>query len=193
MTSDRGLFLFSRLIGKPDHLGLDFSHLLQFFPYVFHLLLLPYLDQFHFLLGIIELDMGVHIEGDGNVAVAHQVLEGLGTDPGQSHIGAVCVAADVRRNPGQLIFIDVVVFSDAIFEVMLPVQRNHWVPILIIVEEFSHSINDGFHLWRSSPLQNGHKASVHLIGHRQQPGSSLGFRRKDVIFSISLSGAACPR
>ena len=57
----------------------------------------------------------------------------------------------MRRNPGQLIFIDVVVFSDAIFEVMLPMQRNHWVSILIIVEEFPHSIDDGFHLWGSSP------------------------------------------
>lgn len=65
------------------------------------------------------------------------------------------MTADVGRNLGKLIFIDVVVFSDAIFEVMLPVQRNHWVSILIIVEEFPHSIDDGFHLWRSSPLQNG--------------------------------------
>ena len=34
------------------------------------------------------------------------------------------MTADVGRNPGQLIFIDVVVFPDAIFEVMLPVQRT---------------------------------------------------------------------
>lgn len=72
----------SRLIGKPDHLGLDLAYLLQFFPYVFHLLLLPYLDQFHFLLGIVELDVGIHIEGDGYIAVAHQVLEGLGAHSG---------------------------------------------------------------------------------------------------------------
>lgn len=63
------LFLPSRLIGKPDHLGLDLAHLLQFFPYVFYLLLLPGLDEFYFLLCIIELDMRIHIEGDGNVAV----------------------------------------------------------------------------------------------------------------------------
>ena len=34
------------------------------------------------------------------------------------------MTADMERNPGQLIFIDVVVFPDAIFEVMLPVQRT---------------------------------------------------------------------
>ena len=72
----------SRLIVKPDHLGLNLAHLLQFFSDVFHLLLLPGLDEFYFFLGIVEFDVGVHIEGDGYVAVAHQVLEGLGTDPG---------------------------------------------------------------------------------------------------------------
>ena len=130
--------------------------------------------------------MGVHIQGDGNVAVPHQVPESLGTDPGEGHIGAVGMATNMGRNPGKLIFIDAVVFPDAIFEVMLPVQRNHWVSILIIVEEFPHSINDGFHLWQSSPLQDGRKALVDLIGHGQQPGPLFGFCRKNVIFSIPL-------
>ncbi len=70
------------LIRKPDHLRLDLSHLLQFFPYTFHLLLLPGLDHFHFLLGIVELDVGVHVQGDADVAVAHQVLQGLGAQYG---------------------------------------------------------------------------------------------------------------
>ena len=72
----------SRLIGKPDHLGLDLAYLLQFFSDVFHLLLLSGLDEFYFFLGIVELDVGVHIEGDGYIAVTHQVLEGLGAHPG---------------------------------------------------------------------------------------------------------------
>ncbi len=91
----------SRLIGKADHLGLDLAHLLQIFPYVFHLLLLPGLDECHFFLGVIELDVGVHIQGDGNVAVPHQVLECLGTDPGEGHIGAVGMATNMGRNPGE--------------------------------------------------------------------------------------------
>jgi hypothetical protein len=72
----------SRLAPERDDLRLDFSHLFQFFPYAFHLLLLPGLDHFHFLLGIIELDVGVYVQGDADVAVAHQVLQGLGAQYG---------------------------------------------------------------------------------------------------------------
>ena len=38
-----------------DYLGLALSQLLQFFSDVFHLLLLPGLDECHFFLGVIEL------------------------------------------------------------------------------------------------------------------------------------------
>ena len=176
----------SRLIGKPDHLGLDLAHLLQFFPYVFHLLLLPGLDECHFFLGVIELDVGVHIQGDGNVAVPHQVLESLGTDPGEGHIGAVGMATNMGRNPGKLIFIDAVVFPHDKFEIMFPVQGYCWMSIHIIKKEFPHPIDDGFYLRRSSPLQDGGKALVDLIGHGQQPGPRFGFCRKNVIFSIPL-------
>lgn len=47
----------------------------------FYFFLLPLLDKFHFFLGIIEFDMRIHIECDGNIAVSHQILQCLGAYP----------------------------------------------------------------------------------------------------------------
>ena len=99
---------------------------------------------------------------------------------------AVGMATNMGRNPGKLIFIDAVVFPHDKFEVMFPVQGYCWMSIHIIKKEFPHPIDDGFYLRRSSPLQNGRKALVDLIGHGQQPGPRFGFCRKNVIFSIPL-------
>lgn len=89
-----------RLVTERNDFRLYFSYLFQFFPNVFHFFLLLFLDQLHFFLSIIEFDMRVHIEGDGYIAVTHQVLESFSTDSRQSHIGTVRMPADVRCNFG---------------------------------------------------------------------------------------------
>ena len=171
---------------KPDYLRLDFSNLFQFFPYAFHLLLLPGLDEFYFFLGIVEFDVGVHIEGDGYIAVAHQVLQDLGAHPGQGHVGAVGVTAHVRGDLRQLVLVGAVVFLQDMLEILLPVQGHPGKAPVIIEKELPHPVDDGFHLWRPPLLEDRHKAPVHLIRHGQQPGPGLGFGGQDVVLPVGF-------
>jgi hypothetical protein len=178
--------LHSALPGKPDHLRLDLSHLLQFLPHAFHLLLLPGLDHFHFFLGIVELDVGVHVQGDANVAVAHQVLQGLGAHPGQGHVGAVGVTAHVRGDMRQLVLVGAVVFLQDMLKILLPVLGYHGKAPVIIEKKLPHPVDNGFHFRRPPLPEDGHKAPVHLIRHGQQPGPGLGFGGQDVIFTVGF-------
>ena len=158
----------------------------QFLPDVFHFLLLPRLHQFHFLLGVIELDVRIHIQRDGNVAVSHQVLQRLGADPGKGHIGTVRMAADVWRDFWQLILVNRVVFFQGVAEIMLPMHGHRWIPVGVIKEEVPYAINDLLDFGRFPPFQNSRKAVMHGIRHGQHPGSGLGFRGNDISFSIHI-------
>ena len=130
--------------------------------------------------------MGVHIQGDTDVAVAHQVLEGLGAHPGQGHVGAVSVTAHVRGDLRQLVLVGAVVFLQDMLKILLPVQSHHGLAIFIIKKELPHPVDNGFHLWRPPLLEDGHKAPVHFVRHGQQPGPGLGFGGQDVIFTVGF-------
>lgn len=55
-----------------------------------------FLQTDHFVLGILQSQMGVCVHGNSDVRMAHQVLQGLWIHAGAGHIAAVGVAADIQ-------------------------------------------------------------------------------------------------
>ena len=56
----------------------------------------------HLVLGILQSQMGICVHGDANVRMTHQVLQCLWVHAGAGHIAAIGMAADMRRDVGNL-------------------------------------------------------------------------------------------
>ena len=75
--------------------------------------------------------MGVGVERDADIAVAHQVLERLRVHPCFCLIAAIGMAADVRGDVGHLDPVDIVVALDHMVEPVLPVHRHFRQAVLV--------------------------------------------------------------
>ena len=81
--------------------------------------------------GILQPQVGVSVERDADIAVAHQVLQRLRIHPGLGLIAAVGMAADVRGDVRHLDPVDIVVALDHMVEPVLPVHGHFWQAVLV--------------------------------------------------------------
>ena len=70
-----------------------------------------FLQTDHFVLGILQSQMGVCVHGNSDVRMAHQVLQCLWIHAGAGHVAAVGMAADMGRDVGNLDSVRVIVYS----------------------------------------------------------------------------------
>ena len=119
--------------------------------------------------------MGIRVHRYANVAVAHQVLQGLGIHAGSGHVAAVCVPAYVRSDAGQLHPIDLVVAVHHVLEPVLPVHGYLGRPVFIQVEEAGAAVYHDLLLGLSPFCNDGLEAFVDFICHWQHPGSGACF------------------
>lgn len=112
------------------------KHLLRhwFFVLLFNLrLYLPKLfHPFQFFLGIIKPNMRVHIHGNTNIRMPHEVLQGLRIHSRFRHIRTIRVSAYMRRDVWHLHSVNVIVSADHMIETMLSVHCHKWHSIIIV-------------------------------------------------------------
>ena len=84
------------------------------FPKLFH--------PFQFFLDITKPNMRVHIHGNANIRIPHEVLQRLWIHSRFCHIRAIGVSAYMRRNVWHLHPVDVIVSADHMVEAVLPVH-----------------------------------------------------------------------
>ena len=84
--------------------------------------------------------MRVGIEGNANVRMSHQILKGFRVHSSLCHIGAIGVAADMRRYLGDGNLECGIVFLANPLEEMLPMECDHRHTVLIQIQETALSI-----------------------------------------------------
>ena len=68
--------------------------------------------------------MRINVERNSDIAVAHQVLEGLGVHARFGHVAAVRMPADVWRDPRHLHPVDTIIFIHHGLHTVLPVEGH---------------------------------------------------------------------
>ena len=131
--------------------------------------------------------MGVGVEGNADVGVAHDVLQSLGVHSALGHVGAEGVSADVGRDLRKLHFIDTVVLIQNVLEVLLPVQSHHRHLILVQKQEAGIAVDRRLY-FRFDPIgKDPPKAVCDLFGHGNHPRAAGGFCRLYDIRHVPLS------
>ena len=115
--------------------------------------------------------MSIRVHRHANVAVAHQVLQGLGIHAGSCHVAAVGMPAYMRSDAGKLHPVDLVVAVHHVLEPVLPVHGYLGRPVFVQVEEAGAAVYHDLLLGPASFGNDGLEAFVDFIRHWQHPGS----------------------
>ena len=119
--------------------------------------------------------MRVGVHGDADVAVSHEILQRLGIHACPRHVGAVGVAADMRRDRRQLLAVDFIVSLPRVLEPMLPMHRHLRHALLVIKQEPRAAADDWFYRRCLPVLQNSGKTAADIICHENLARTGIGF------------------
>ena len=128
--------------------------------------------------------MGVGVQRNADVAVAHDVLQRFGIHPVLCHFGAERVPANMGRDLRQLHLIDLVVLLYDMLEILLPMEGDHRHPVLIKEKESGMPANDGLDLRLCTRLQDPAEASLNLRRHGHHTGATFGLGVLNDIFHL---------
>lgn len=84
-----------------------------------------------FSLGIFIAHMGVSVEGNADIRMAHDVLQGLGVHAGFCHVGTEGMPAHMGRHLGHGDAVDPVVLLHNMLQILLPVECHHGHVVLV--------------------------------------------------------------
>ena len=131
--------------------------------------------------------MGVGVQRDANIRVAHEILQRLGVHTALCHVGTKCVPANVRGDFGHLHLIDAVVLLADVLEVMLPMKRHHRFAVLVQVQKAAPAVDHRLSLGLWPVGNNPLESLVHIICHGDFPCSARSFRVLDDILHVPFA------
>ena len=124
---------------------------------------------------IVKFHMGIGIQRDADVRMAHDILQGFRVHAALSHVGTECMAADMGRDFGKRHLVNAVVFLQDMLKVMLPVQGDHGHVVFVQKQKTSISVDHRFFQRSASVFDDPAEAGHHLVAHGDEPLAVLGF------------------
>ena len=106
---------------------------------------LPVRHTEQFLLGIIELDMGISVQRYGYVTVSHDILQRLRTHSRLCHIGTEGMPAHMGRDLRQLYPVDLIILGYNMLHILFPMQCYHGHIVLVQEQKSGVTIHNWFH------------------------------------------------
>ena len=88
--------------------------------------------------------MGIGVQRDADIRVAHDVLQGFGIHAAARHVGTEGMAAHMGRDLRERNLADAVVFVQGALKGMLPVKGDHGHLVLVQEQEAGVAVDDGF-------------------------------------------------
>ena len=82
----------------------------------------------------------------------------------------------MRNDVWHLHPVNIVVPSDHVVELMLPVHCHQQIPIIIVEKESRIAVNYFFRLRQIPVLNDGSEHICHILGYRNLPCSDIGLR-----------------
>ena len=128
--------------------------------------------------------MGVGVQRNADVAVAHDVLQRFGIHPVLCHFGAERVPANMGRDLRQLHLIDLIVLLYDMLEILLPMERDHRHPVLVKEKESGMPVDDRLDLRLCARIKDFSEASLNLRRHRYHALSAFGLGVLNHIFLL---------
>lgn len=117
--------------------------------------------------------MRIDVERNSDIAMAHQVLEGLGVHARFGHVAAVRMPADVWRDPRHLHPVDTIIFIHHGLHAVLPVKGHQRKACFVQVKESAVPFYHFLYFWFRPVLKDGLEAAVHLVCHGELARSGI--------------------
>lgn len=118
--------------------------------------------------------MGVRVQRDTDVGVAHDVLQRLGVHAALRHVGAERVPAHMGRDLGHLPVVLPGKLSPDILEAPRPVRASQRHPVPAQIEEAASAVNDLCHLGHRPGGDQAAETVVHVGRHGDFPLAADG-------------------
>lgn len=128
--------------------------------------------------------MRVCVQSNANFRMPHHVLQHFRIHTLSGHIRAVCMAADMRRNQRQLVFVRFVIALPDPLKNMLPMQRDSRPSIVIQTQKAAYAIYNGF-LHRNLSCQDHFlQTALHIRAKGHHPDAAVCFGLEDIALHI---------
>lgn len=95
--------------------------------------------------------------------------------------------ANMRSDVRHLHPVNIIVPSDHVVELVLPVHRHQQVPDIIVEKEYYITVNYFFRLRRLPLLDNGPEHICHILGYQYLPRSGISLRGFNDVTHIGSS------
>ena len=118
--------------------------------------------------------MGISVERDADIAVAHQVLQRLRVHACFCLIAAVSVATNVRGDVRHLDPVDIIVALDHMVEPVLPVHGHFRQAVLVQKQKTAAPVDHALDPGGRPVLDDGAEALLDVGRHRELAGSGVG-------------------
>ena len=148
---------------------------------------LGFRDPIKFYLSIFKFDMGIGVQCNTNIRMAHDILQGFGVHAAFRHVGAEGMAADMGCDFRKLHLINAVVFLHNMLKVLFPMQGNHGHIILVQEEKTGVAIDHRFCKQLFPIVDDPAETSHDVIAHGDEPLTAFGLGFLDDIPHISGS------
>ena len=133
---------------------------------------------------VIELHMGVNIQCYADVRMTHDILQCLWIHSGFRHIRTEGVPAYMRSYFGHLNAVNLVIFLNNMFQVLLPMKGDHWLIVLVEKQKSSISVYHRFY-FRCYPIgKNTAETRHNFLAHRHIADTAFCFGRTDHILHL---------